>query len=148
MSYASQSLKYWDRWTEMNEFSHISTFVSQVWSRLNWANACSRSAGGPSACVIPCSFHVLQPSPFAFVLIRHKSLQREIKTKRCLIIHLFFQICFYLGQCFPGWDVAEMGVSLGWFWQKISKWLNLIGNVPNGGVTTKLKQQLFTRITV
>lgn len=84
-------------------------------------------------------------------LIRHKSFQREIKTKRCLIIHLFFQICFYLGQCFPGaglgccWDGYFAGMVI---WHKIRLLFILMGKVPNGGATTQVKQQLFTHITI
>lgn len=101
--------------------------------------------------VVPCSFFFLPPSPCSFVLIRHKSFQREIKTKRCLIIHLFFQICFYVGQCFPGvglgccWDGYFTRMII---WHKISQLFILMGKVPNGGATTQVKQQLFTHITV
>lgn len=74
---------------------------------------CSVVEEVPVPGLVPSSVSFFPPSPSSFVLIRHKSSQREIKTKRCLIIHVFFQICLYLGQCFPGWDVAEMDVLLG-----------------------------------
>lgn len=95
-------------------FCHHYVLGLLTWNeRIYFSAWLGREASFFSHC--PVFLFFLPPSPSSFLLIRHKSVQRDIKTTRCLIIHLFFQICFYLGQCFPGaglrccWDIL-----LGW----------------------------------